>query len=165
MNPEEFRRAGHQLIDWIADYRARVDQFPVRSALEPGVVRAGLPKTPSAQPEPFEGIFSDLEPMLSSSELELLKKNAKAVFYEPLVGASAHALATTCDRVRYGTLPPSVAADAMVQQAANLAVNLAAQIHRWAEFRSRLRPYADGDVKPLVLAAVALGWSEKWRQS
>ena len=64
MNPEEFRRAGHQLIDWIADYRARVAEFPVRSALEPGVVRAGLPKTPPAQPEPFEGIFSDLEEII-----------------------------------------------------------------------------------------------------
>jgi hypothetical protein len=56
-----------------------------------------------------------------------------------------------------------VAADAMVQQAASLSANLAAQIHRWAEFRSRLRPHAEGDVKALVLAALALGWSEKWR--
>ncbi len=64
MNPEEFRRAGHQLIDWIADYRARVAEYPVRSRLEPGAVRAGLPKTPPIQPEPFEGIFSDLEEIL-----------------------------------------------------------------------------------------------------
>jgi adenosylcobinamide amidohydrolase len=108
-------------------------------------------------------IFDELSPLLNAAELDLLKKNAKAVFYEPLVGASAHALATTCDRVRYGTIPPAVAADAMVQQAASLAANLAAQIHRWAEFRSRLRPHAEGDVKALVLAALALGWSEKWR--
>ncbi len=60
MNPEEFRRVGHQLIDWIADYRARVAEFPVRSALEPGVVRAGLPKTPPEKPESFNGIFCDL---------------------------------------------------------------------------------------------------------
>jgi adenosylcobinamide amidohydrolase len=110
-------------------------------------------------------IFDDLSPLLAAGELELLKKNAKAVFYEPLVGSSAHALATTCDRVRYGTIPPAVAADAMVQQAASLAANLAAQVHRWAEFRSRLRPHAEGDVKALVLAALALGWSEKWRTS
>jgi aromatic-L-amino-acid decarboxylase len=64
MNPEEFRRAGHQLIDWIADYRARVAEYPVRSRLEPGAVRAGLPKTPPIQPEPFEGIFSDLEEII-----------------------------------------------------------------------------------------------------
>jgi adenosylcobinamide amidohydrolase len=110
-------------------------------------------------------IFDDLAPLLSGADLELLKKNSKAVFYEPLVGASAHALATTCDRVRYGTIPDAVSADAMVQQATSLAANLAAQVHRWPEFRSRLRPHADENVKALVLAAVALGWSEKWRTS
>ncbi len=64
MNPEEFRRAGHQLIDWIADYRARVADFPVRSKLEPGAVRASLPVTPPIRPEPFEGIFRDLEAII-----------------------------------------------------------------------------------------------------
>jgi adenosylcobinamide amidohydrolase len=108
-------------------------------------------------------LFEDIAPLLDEADLELLKKNAKAVFYEPLVGAAAHALATVCDRVRYGTIPDGVAADATVQQAAALAANLAAQVHRWAEFRSTLRPHANGDVKTLVLRALALGWSEKWR--
>ena len=71
------------------------------------------------------------------------EEERKAVFYEPLVGAAAHALATVCDRVRYGTIPEAVAADAMVQQAAALAANLAAQVHRWAEFRALLRPHAE----------------------
>ena len=87
-------------------------------------------------------LFDDIAPFLSEADLELLKKNSKAAFYEPLVGAAAHALATVCDRVRYGTLPDAVAPDAMVQQAAALAANLAAQVHRWAEFRSLLRPHA-----------------------
>jgi adenosylcobinamide amidohydrolase len=108
-------------------------------------------------------VFEDIAPLLSPTDLELLRKNAKATFYEPLVGAAAHALAIVCDRIRYGTIPDAVAADATVQQAACLAANLAAQIHRWAEFRTMLRPYATGDVKMLALKAVALGWSEKWR--
>jgi hypothetical protein len=108
-------------------------------------------------------LFEDMAPLLAQSDLELLRKNAKAAFYEPLVGSAAHALATVCDRVRYGTVPQAVAADAMVQQAAVLAANLAAQVHRWAEFRLTLRPHANGDVKTLVLRALALGWSEKWR--
>jgi aromatic-L-amino-acid decarboxylase len=61
MNPEEFRRYGHQVIDWIADYRARVADLPVRSKAEPGSVRAQLPSAPPAQPESFESIFSDLD--------------------------------------------------------------------------------------------------------
>jgi adenosylcobinamide amidohydrolase len=108
-------------------------------------------------------LFEEIAPLLSEADLELLRMNAKAAFYEPLVGSAAHALAAVCDRVRYGTIPEAVAADATVQQAASLAANLAAQVHRWAEFRSLLRPHANGDVKALVLRALALGWSEKWR--
>lgn len=108
-------------------------------------------------------LFEDIAPLLGEADLELLKKNAKAAFFEPLVGSAAHTLATVCDRVRYGTIPETVSADAMVQQAASLAANLAAQVHRWAEFRLMLRPYAHGDVKSLALRALALGWSEKWR--
>jgi adenosylcobinamide amidohydrolase len=108
-------------------------------------------------------LFDDIAPYLTEPDLELLKKNAKSAFYEPLVGAAAHALATVCDRVRYGTIPDAVAAEATVQQAAVLAVNLAAQVPRWAEFCSALRPYASDGVRVLVLRAIALGWSEKWR--
>lgn len=108
-------------------------------------------------------LFDDIEPFLNAADLKLLRKNSKAAFYEPLVGAAAHALAVVADRVRYGTLPASVAEDALTQPAATLAANLAAQAHRWPEFRSALRPHATGDVKTLVLRAVALGWSEKWR--
>ena len=64
MNLEEFRQAGHQLIDWIADYRARVEEFPIRSKLEPGAIRAALPEVPPTDPEAFEGIFSDLEEII-----------------------------------------------------------------------------------------------------
>jgi adenosylcobinamide amidohydrolase len=108
-------------------------------------------------------LFDDIAPFLPASDLELLRRNVKAAFYEPLVGAAAHAMATVCDRVRHGTIPDSVAADAKVQQAASLAANLAAHVHRWPEFRATLRPHADGEVKTLVLRALALGWAEKWR--
>jgi aromatic-L-amino-acid decarboxylase len=64
MDPEEFRRAGHQLIDWIADYRARVASLPVRSAVEPGAVRARLPAAPPDRPEPFDALYRDLEEII-----------------------------------------------------------------------------------------------------
>ena len=64
MNPEEFRKYGHQLIDWIADYRAHVEDLPVRARVRPGAVRAQLPAAPPQKPEPFEGIFSDLEQII-----------------------------------------------------------------------------------------------------
>jgi adenosylcobinamide amidohydrolase len=107
--------------------------------------------------------FEDIAPLLSDADLELLKKNTKAALYEPLVGTAAHALATVCDRVRFGSVPESAAPDAVAQHAAVLAANLAAQVNRWSEFRSVLRPHANGTVKDLVLRSLALGWAEKWR--
>ena len=64
MNVEEFRRIGHQVIDWIADYRARVEALPVRSTLEPGAVRRRLPAVPPSRPEDFDRIFDDLEDII-----------------------------------------------------------------------------------------------------
>jgi aromatic-L-amino-acid decarboxylase len=61
MDVEEFRRVGHQLIDWIADYRARVAELPVMSRAEPGSVRAQIPAQPPAQGEPFAAIVRDLD--------------------------------------------------------------------------------------------------------
>ena len=52
MTPEEFRKYGHAVVDWIADYRTRVEQQPVMSPLEPGQVKASLPPHPPEDPEP-----------------------------------------------------------------------------------------------------------------
>ncbi|MBI3242937.1 MAG: aminotransferase class V-fold PLP-dependent enzyme [Chloroflexi bacterium] len=64
MTPEEFRRLGHQLIDWIADYRACAAELPVMSLVEPGSVRAQLPPAPPAQSEAFDLIFHDLDQII-----------------------------------------------------------------------------------------------------
>ena len=61
MTPEEFRAAGHRLIDWIADYRAHVAELPVMARTAPGEIKAKLPAEPPLEPEPFDAILSDLE--------------------------------------------------------------------------------------------------------
>lgn len=109
--------------------------------------------------------FDDIAPHLPAADLELLRRNAKGPQYEPLVGAAAHAMAAVLDRTRHGTLPGDVARDALVQQAATLAASLAARPDRWPEFRDALHREPAGEAKDLVLAALALGWKEKWRST
>ena len=58
---EDFRRHGHALVDWVADYLATVEQRPVLPATEPGDVRAGLPAQPPEKPERFEEVLADLD--------------------------------------------------------------------------------------------------------
>ena len=64
MSPEEFRRHGKAVVDWIADYYERVDSLPVMSQAKPGQVRASLPKNPPAQGEPFEAMLRDVEKLI-----------------------------------------------------------------------------------------------------
>src|ERR1700704_881183 len=61
MTPEEFRAAGHRLIDWIADYRTRVATLPVMARTERGDVKRQLPSAPPMEPEPFDAILADLD--------------------------------------------------------------------------------------------------------
>ena len=61
MTPEEFRRRGHELIDWIADYRTRVADHPVMARTAPGEVRSRLPLAPPDAPESFDAIVRDLD--------------------------------------------------------------------------------------------------------
>jgi len=61
MTPEEFRAAGHQIVDWIADYRATVESRPVMARTEPGDVKKQLPAQPPVHPEPFDAIVRDLD--------------------------------------------------------------------------------------------------------
>ena len=62
MNSEEFRRFGHELIDWIADYREKVQRgdFPVLSGATPGALKGQLPAMAPQEPEAFEAIMQDL---------------------------------------------------------------------------------------------------------
>jgi len=64
MNAEEFRRIGHELIDWIADYFEKIDDLPVLAAVEPGDLKAKLPSTPPAQGEPMADIVADLDRLI-----------------------------------------------------------------------------------------------------
>ncbi|MFE9652113.1 pyridoxal-dependent decarboxylase [Micromonospora sp. NPDC006431] len=61
MDPEEFRRAGHAVVDWIADYWTTLGQRPVTSQDPPGAVAAALPAGPTERGEPVEAVLADLD--------------------------------------------------------------------------------------------------------
>ncbi|MFO0784632.1 MAG: pyridoxal-dependent decarboxylase [Phycisphaerales bacterium] len=61
MTPDEFRRHGHAMVDWIAEYLRTVEERPVRSNVAPGWVRAQLPTEPPQTGEPWEAIAADVD--------------------------------------------------------------------------------------------------------
>ena len=66
MDTKEFRRLGHELIDWIADYREKAThgEFPVLRNVTPGAVKSALPAAPPVEPERFDAVLSDLNQVI-----------------------------------------------------------------------------------------------------
>ena len=61
MDPAAFRRAGHQLVDWIAGYLDNTERYPVQSRARPGELRDALPASAPETGEPWDAIFADVE--------------------------------------------------------------------------------------------------------
>ena len=61
MDPEAFRKEAHRLADWIADYLAAPERYPVLSRVRPGEIRGALPASAPEHAESFDAIFSDFE--------------------------------------------------------------------------------------------------------
>jgi len=65
MDPEQFRRNGYAVIDWIANYWATLGQQPVTPAVDPGAVSALLPATAPERGESFDRILADLDTVVA----------------------------------------------------------------------------------------------------
>jgi len=61
MTPEEFRIAGHQLIDWIADYRGGLEQMPVRAQVQPGDIKNSFERSAPDNDAPFKELLGLLD--------------------------------------------------------------------------------------------------------
>ena len=64
MDKEEFRRFGHELVDWIAEYFDRIEELPVLSTIQPGDLKVQLPSTPPESGEPMQQIIADIDRLI-----------------------------------------------------------------------------------------------------
>ena len=61
MDRKTFRKYGHAIVDWIADYMDHIEKYPVLAQVEPGEIADRLPKAPPEEPEEMEAIFNDFK--------------------------------------------------------------------------------------------------------
>jgi aromatic-L-amino-acid decarboxylase len=58
---DEFRDAGHKLIDWIGDYLDSVDRYDVLSRVQPGDIAKKFAAEPSQTGRPYDDLLADVE--------------------------------------------------------------------------------------------------------
>lgn len=60
----EFRQYGHHLVDWMADYYANIEKYPVKSQLKPREIYEQLPDQAPDQGESMAQILADFEQII-----------------------------------------------------------------------------------------------------
>ncbi|HEY5651795.1 MAG TPA: pyridoxal-dependent decarboxylase [Acidimicrobiia bacterium] len=61
MTPDEFRAAGHRLIDWIADLREDMESFPVLAQVDPGEIGARFDAHPPSGGASIDDLIRTLD--------------------------------------------------------------------------------------------------------
>jgi aromatic-L-amino-acid decarboxylase len=64
MSPDEFRKHAHELVEWMAGYMEKIEEYPVKSAVRPGEISEKLPDTPPLNPESFDSFFRDFNEII-----------------------------------------------------------------------------------------------------
>ncbi len=64
MPTEEFRKNGHQLVDWIADYLNDIEKYPPLAQVNPGDILKRIPSSPPQKGEDIENVLSDVDKIL-----------------------------------------------------------------------------------------------------
>lgn len=61
---DDFRRAGHEVVDWIADYLEHARRFPVLPRVQPGDLTDRLPRSAPERGEPLAAILEDFHKLV-----------------------------------------------------------------------------------------------------
>ena len=99
MSKEDFRRHGHEIIDWIADYYEQIEEFPVLSQNQPNDLTNALPTSAPEKGEDFQKIFTDVENLILPAVTHWNHPNFHGLFSTSTssVGVFGEMLAATFD--------------------------------------------------------------------
>ena len=61
MDTEQFRKNGHEMVDWIADFMDNIEKYPVHPDIQPGEIKAKLAQNAPIKGEKMEDVFKDFQ--------------------------------------------------------------------------------------------------------
>ncbi len=121
MEPEEFRKHAHEIVDWIADYLQKVEEYPVKSKVKPGEILAKLPADPPGNKEDFDQIIKDFEQIIMPGITHWQSPNFFAYFPANSSGPSILA----------EMLTSALAAQCMIWETSPAAAELEERVLEW----------------------------------
>lgn len=84
MNADEFRKAGKEMVDFIADYLENIRDRPVLPSVQPFYLQKLIPTEAPEEGESFEQIFKDIERVIMPGvSFEKKLKGESEKFSEP----------------------------------------------------------------------------------
>jgi aromatic-L-amino-acid decarboxylase len=121
INNEEFRKNAHQLVDWMADYMAEVEKYPVKSSSKPGEILAQLPEKAPNKGEAFNTVWKDFQNIIMPGITHWQSPNFYAYF--PANGSYPSLLAEM--------LTATLGAQCMIWETSPAAAELEERVLNW----------------------------------
>lgn len=143
MEPSEFRKHAHELVDWMASYMEHVESYPVKSSVRPGEIFSKLPDDPPLDPESFEAFFTDFEKIIMPGITHWQSPNFFAYF--PANSSPPSVLAEM--------LTATLAAQCMIWETSPAAAELEEKVMNWIRNAIGLPPGFEGVIQDTASTA------------
>lgn len=137
MEPNEFRRQAHLMVEWMADYLENIEDYPVKANVEPGQIYDQLPTSPPQSGESMDNIFADFQSIILPGITHWQSPNFFAYFpanssYPSILGEM---------------LTAAMGAQCMIWETSPAAAELEERVMNWLKEMTGLPPKWEGVIQ------------------
>jgi aromatic-L-amino-acid decarboxylase len=143
MDSNEFRKYGHEIVEWIARYYENIEQYPVKSKSTPGSVKAALPEIPPTGSESFDLFLKDFDEIIMPGITHWQSPNFFAYF--PANSSPPSVLAEM--------LTAALGAQCMIWETSPAAAELEERMMEWLREMTGLPSYFEGVIQDSASSA------------
>ncbi|MDZ7632983.1 MAG: pyridoxal-dependent decarboxylase [Bacteroidales bacterium] len=143
MDSDEFRRQGHEIVEWIARYFENVEQYPVKPRVAPGAVKNALPEIPPTGSESFDLFLKDFDEIIMPGITHWQSPNFFAYF--PANSSPPSVLAEM--------LTAALGAQCMIWETSPAAAELEERMMEWLRDMTGLPPSFEGVIQDSASSA------------